>query len=85
MQICPMKRGNPTLQLKVRYSRSYIRAQADFDTTAFDTVATIEDHARRRGARAWELAKQIRAECSLPASDLAGEEWDFTKHLYQDR
>jgi len=70
------------LQLKVEYSRAYIRAQVDFYTSAFDTVNLIEDHARRRGARAWDLAKDLRSECGLPATDLNGEEWDFTQQLF---
>ncbi|ODV41511.1 hypothetical protein AWV79_35685 [Cupriavidus sp. UYMMa02A] len=70
------------LQLKVQYSRTYIAAQIDFYTTAFEAVALIAVHARRRGARAWELAKELRKECGLPASDLAGEEWDFSRSLF---
>lgn len=72
------------LQLKVKYSRIYIWAQADFNTSAFDTVDTIKDHARRRGARAWQLAADLRRESCLPATDLTGEEWDFTKLLFPE-
>lgn len=72
------------LQLKVEHSRLYIRANAELDSTPFDTVANIERHARRRGARAWDLAKQLREECGLPTHDLVGEEWDFTKLLFPE-
>ncbi|CAG2138522.1 hypothetical protein LMG19282_01509 [Cupriavidus campinensis] len=73
------------LQLKVRYSKGYIASQAVVDATAFDTVATIETHARRRGARAWQLAGNLRQECGLSATDVHAEEWDFTKRLFPEK
>lgn len=73
------------LQLKVEHSRLFIRANAEYDASAFDTTANIATHARRRGARAWELATQLRRECKLPAHDFTGEEWDFTQLLFPEK